>query len=80
MQGAEPGHASHEARTVRQRLAGTRGEAGSYDACVGQFVLVRSLYERGEGSGAFAAMSRFMDMLEAREGGISGRAADELWD
>lgn len=65
---------------VQQSLAGTRGEAGSYDAYVGQIVLVRSLYERGEGSGAFAAMSRFMDMLEAREGGISGRAADALWD
>lgn len=65
---------------VQRSLAGTRGEAGSYDAYVGQIVLVRSLYERGEWSGAFATMNRFMDMLEAREGGISGQAADALWD
>lgn len=65
---------------VQQSLAGTRGEAGSYDAYVGQIVLVRSLYERGEWSGAFVTMNRFMDMLEAREGGISGRAAAALWD
>lgn len=65
---------------VQKSLAGIRGEAGSYDAYVGQILLVRSLYERGERSGAFVTMSRFMDMLEAREGGISGKAADALWD
>lgn len=65
---------------VQKGLAGTWGEAGSYDAYAGQIVLARSLYERGEWNGAFVTMNRFMDMLEAREGGINGRAADAMWD
>ncbi len=65
---------------VQKGMASVRGEQGSFDPYVGQILLVRSLYSRGDWKGTYSAMNRFMDMLEAREGGISARAADAIWD
>lgn len=65
---------------VQQGLAKTRGEPGSFDPYVGQIALVRSLYDRGDWKGSYMAMNRLMDMLEARENGISANAADAIWD
>ncbi len=65
---------------VQQGIAQHRGEPGSFDPYVGQVALVRSLYDRGDWKGTYMAMNRFMDMLEAREDGISAKAADAIWD
>lgn len=65
---------------VQQGIAKTRGEAGSFDPYVGQITLVRSLYDRGDWKGSYMAMNRLMDMLENREGDISAKAADAIWD
>lgn len=65
---------------VERGLAEIAGEGGTYDPYWGQLHLVRNLYERGDRQGTYVAMNRFMDMLEAREGGISAQAADAIWD
>lgn len=65
---------------VQRGLAAAQGESGSFDPYVGQIALVRSLYDRGDWKGTYLAMNRFMDMLEAREGAITAKAADVIWD
>lgn len=65
---------------VQEGLASDKGEVGSFDPYVGQILLVRSLYDRGDWRGTYLAMNRFMDMLEIREGGIPAKAADATWD
>jgi hypothetical protein len=65
---------------VQQGIASAKGELGSFDPYVGQVALVRSLYDRGDWKGSYMAMNRFMDMLESRDGGISAKAADAMWD
>ncbi|MDF0643967.1 MAG: hypothetical protein P0111_08040 [Nitrospira sp.] len=65
---------------VQEGLASAKGEAGSFDPYVGQILLVRSLYDRGDWRGTYAAMNRFMDLLEVREGGIPAKAADATWE
>jgi hypothetical protein len=57
---------------VQKGVASANSEAGSFDPYVGQILLVRSLYDRGDWKGTYLAMNRFMDMLEVREGGITG--------
>lgn len=65
---------------VQEGVASSRSEAGSFDPYVGQILLVRSLYDRGDVKETYQAMNRFMDMLEVREGGIPSRAAEATWD
>ncbi|MEK6533835.1 MAG: hypothetical protein AABZ52_08075 [Nitrospirota bacterium] len=65
---------------VQEGMASAKGEPGSFDPYLGQVTLVRSLYDRGDWKGTYLAMNRFMDMLEAREGAISAKAADAIWD
>ncbi len=65
---------------VQEGMASVKGEPGSFDPYLGQVALVRSLYARGDWKGTYLAMNRFMDMLEAREGAISAKAADAIWD
>lgn len=65
---------------VQEGLASAKGEPGSFDPYVGQVALVRSLYDRGDWKGSYMAMNRLMDMLENREGDISAKAADAIWD
>jgi hypothetical protein len=54
--------------------------SGTFDPYVGQLVLVRHLFRRGDIPGTYVAMNRLMDMLEAREGNIRGQTADAIWD
>lgn len=65
---------------VQAGLASSKGEPGSFDPYVGQITLVRSLHGRGDWKGSYVAMNRLMDMLEGREGDISPKAADAIWD
>jgi hypothetical protein len=65
---------------VQEGMASAKGEPGSFDPYLGQVVLVRSLYDRGDWKGTYLAMNRLMDMLESRDGGISAKAADAMWD
>lgn len=65
---------------VQEGMASAKSEPGSFDPYVGQLLLVRSLYDRGDWKGTYLAMNRFMDMLEVREGGISAKAAEATWD
>lgn len=65
---------------VQQGTAQAKGESGTFDPYIGQVALVRSLYDRSDWNGAYLAMNRLMDMLEDRDGGISSRAADAIWD
>ncbi len=53
---------------------------GTFDPYLGQLVLVRNLFRRGDIPGTYVAMNRLMDMLEAREGDISGETANAIWD
>lgn len=65
---------------VQEGIASAKSEPGSFDPYVGQIALVRNLYARGDWKGSYMAMNRFMDMLERRDGDISAKAADAMWD
>lgn len=54
--------------------------AGTFEPYLGQLELVRNLFRSGNQHRTYVAMNRFMDMLEAREGGISNDVAEAIWD
>lgn len=45
-----------------------------------QLTVVRANLLNGESEAVYGTMNRFMDMLQAREAGISAEAADRLFD
>ena len=47
---------------------------------VAQLAMVRAHLLNGESEAVYRAMNRFMEMLQARESGISAEAADRLFD
>lgn len=65
---------------VQQGAALVNGEAAMFALYLDQLTLVRRSYENGDQERTYAAMNRFMDMLESREGGISANAANVIWD
>ena len=65
---------------VQQGVALVNGEAAMFDVYLAQLTLVRRSYENRDQERTYAAMNRFMDMLESREGGISAGAADAMWE
>jgi hypothetical protein len=65
---------------VQQSAALVNGEAARFDRYLDQLTLVRRSYETGDRATTYAAMNRFMDMLEARDGGINDATADAIWD
>jgi hypothetical protein len=64
---------------VQEGNASANREPDSFDPYVGQILLVRSLYDRGDWKGTYLVMNRFMDMLEPREGGMPVQPANELF-
>ncbi|MEW6246351.1 MAG: hypothetical protein AB1555_06535 [Nitrospirota bacterium] len=69
------------ARAVLMAQA-TEGESGAskYAPYLKKLQAVMGALERGDDRAAYAAMNRFMDMLEAREHGIAPDLADWLLD
>lgn len=65
---------------VQQGTVLVKGESARLDVYLDQLNLVRRSYEDRDQERTYAAMNRFMDMLETREGGISANAADAIWD
>lgn len=65
---------------VQQSAALVNGESAMFDLYLDQLTLVRRSYENRDQERTYAAMNRFMDKLETREGGISAKAADAIWD
>jgi hypothetical protein len=57
---------------------------GNFDPYLDQLTVVRSVFrtewKRGELYDTYAGMNHFMDMLEAREGGIRVAAAEAIWN
>ncbi len=56
------------------------GEAGLFSAYVAQLARVRTHLLNGESEAVYRTMNRFMEMLQARESGISEEVADRLLD
>ena len=52
----------------------------NFEPYLGQMQVVRAIYTRGDHHATHAAMNGLMGMLEAREGGIPAKAADELYN
>lgn len=65
---------------VQQGTALVNGESAMFDLYLDQLTLVRRSYENRDQERTYAAMNRFMDMLEARAGGIGATAADAIWE
>ena len=65
---------------VQQGAALVNGESAMFDLYLDQLALVRGAHENGDRERTYAAMNRFMDLLEGRAGGISPKAADAIWD
>lgn len=65
---------------VQEGAALVNGESAMFDLYLDQLTLVRRSHENGDQERTYAAMNRFMDMLESREGGISANAAAAIWD
>ena len=55
-------------------------EVGRFSPYVAQLARVRAHLLNGESEAVYRAMNRFMEMLQARESGISEEAADRLFD
>ena len=55
-------------------------EVGRFSPYVAQLARVRAHLLNGESEAVYRAMNRFMEMLQAREAGISQEAADRLFD
>jgi hypothetical protein len=53
---------------------------GTFQPYVDQLKAVRTALHEGDHAAAYAAMNRFMDMLENRENGIADPLADWLFD
>ena len=80
------------AQLAQERLTGSmrwcilveqtkEGAAGSvFTPYVSQLAMVRTHLINGESEAVYRAMNRFMEMLQAREEGISDEAADRLFD
>ena len=55
-------------------------EAGLFASYVAQLATVRAHLLNGESEAVYRTMNRFMEMLQARESGISEEVADRLFD
>lgn len=64
----------------QQGAALVNGETAMFDLYLDQLALVRRAHENGDRERTYAAMNRFMDLLEGRAGGVSASAADAIWD
>lgn len=69
-----------ELAQYHQRLAKFEGKAHAYEPYLAQLEKVRMALKGGDQQGTYAAMNRFMDMLQDREGGIPAWSAQELFD
>ena len=67
-----------QAVLVEQAKDGTNGTP--FVSFLGQLTMVRAHLINGESEAVYRAMNRFMEMLQAREEGISAEAADRLFD
>jgi hypothetical protein len=56
------------------------GEAARFEPYLTQLEVVRVALRKGDDTGTYAAMNRFMDMLETRAHGIPALVADWLFD
>ncbi len=65
---------------VQQGIAQAKGEGGTFDPYLDQLLVMRILVGMGDQKSTYTAMNHFMDMVEARQGGISARAAEAIWD
>ena len=65
---------------AQQGAALVNEESTKFEIYLSQLDTVRRAYENGDQERTYAAMNRFMDMLESRDGGISAKAADAIWD
>lgn len=54
--------------------------AVNWDLYFEQMQVVRASFQKGDAHATYAAMNRFMDMLETREGGLPITAANELFN
>lgn len=54
--------------------------AANWEPFVGQLLVVRTALNRGDEGAVYNGVNRFMDMLEMREGGIDGKAADFIFN
>ena len=67
-----------QAVLVEQAKEGASGHP--FAPYLGQLTMVRAHLINGESEAVYRAMNRFMEMLQAREEGISDEAADRLFD
>jgi hypothetical protein len=55
-------------------------KTANFEPYLGQLLVVRTAWFRGDEAAVYRGVNRFMDMLEAREGGIPGKTADFIFD
>ena len=67
-------------RAVLVEQAKEGGSGHPFAPYLGQLTMVRAHLINGESEAVYRAMNRFMEMLQAREAGISDEAADRLFD
>lgn len=67
-----------QAVLVEQAKEGASGHL--FTPYLGQLTMVRAYLINGESEAVYRAMNRFMEMLQAREEGISAEAAERLFD
>ncbi len=63
-----------------ERRSGGGYPGVQFEPYLGQLMVVRTQFERGDVEATYKAMNRLMDMLEKRENGIPYAKADWLFD
>jgi hypothetical protein len=51
---------------------------GSYDPYLSELQVAKAARDRGDWAGQYESMNRFIDKLDAREGGISAKSAKDI--
>lgn len=65
---------------ITNEVQSFQDKSGNFEPYVDQLQAVRAAFQRGDQAAIYAAMNRFMDMLEHRENGIAAPVADWLFD
>lgn len=55
-------------------------KAAAFEPYLGQLMVVRTAFERGDEAAVYTGVNRFMDMLETRANGIPAKTANRLFD
>ena len=80
MAGYEGYHGWIDRLTNEVVIAKGNDTEANWEPLLGELLVVRTALNRGDEGAVYKGVNRFMEMLEMREGGIDGKAADFIFN